>query len=85
MKIRYTIKIKDKHNPPDFKFGKGVVATQVCSYKDIKTEKDLKNISFQIHVLEWSKKLLEEYFEVVPEVVDIKKERKEKLKKLKDV
>jgi len=86
MKIRYTIKIKDEHNAPEFKkgMGKGVVAIQDCDYKTIETEEQLKDLSFQHHVIQFSRELLEQWFEVVPEVITIKKERKEKLEQLKE-
>lgn len=86
MKLRYTIKIKDEHNPPEFKkgMGKGVVATQDVVYKTIETEEQLKDPSFQHHVFNFSQELLEQWFEVTAEVIDIKKERKEKLKEIDD-
>lgn len=85
MEIRYTIKIKDKHNPPEFKkgMGKGVLSTQDCVYNTIITEDDANSYAFQSHVIEFSRELLEDWFEVVAEVIDIKKERREKLKNLK--
>lgn len=84
MEIRYTIKIRDEHNPPEFKkgMGKGVLVIEEAVYKTIKTEEDLKSIQFKNHVVQFSMELLEKWFEVIPEVIDVKKERKEKLKKL---
>lgn len=86
MKIRYTIKIKDEHNAPEFKkgMGKGVVAIQDCVYKTIESDEDFKSTSFQRHIFEFSKELLEQWFEVVPEIIDVKKERKEKLKEIEE-
>lgn len=86
MEIRYTVKIKDEHNPPEFKkgYGKGVLVTQDVEYKTIQTEEDLKSIQFQRHVFEFSKDLLEKWFDVKIEIIDIKKERKKKLKQIEE-
>ena len=56
MEIRYTIKVKDKHNPPEFKkgMGKGVVATQICSYKE-DIEKMSSDYRFLSGIMEYSK------------------------------
>ena len=83
MEIEYTIRIREKHNPPEFKegLGKGVVAIQSFEYKKIKTEKDLNEPSVQRHIFEFSKELLEDWFEVIPTVIK-KKEKKEKKEKM---
>lgn len=80
MEVRYTIKIRDKHNPPEFKEGegKGVLVTQDVAYKTIKTETDINDPSFQRHVFEYSQDLLNEWFEVVITTVKKKKEKKKK-------
>jgi len=87
MKVRYVVKIKDGHNAPEFKkgFGKGVVSIEEHDYSGIKSEKDLKDVRFQAYFMKHCGELLNEWFEVVPEIVTAKMERKEKLKKLNDV
>jgi len=69
MEIKYTIKIKDEHNPPIFdkKLGKGVLATQIADFKGA-TEEDLKTPNFQRQIFELSEKLKNEWFEVVFEI-----------------
>ena len=83
MEIRYTIKIKDKHNAPEFKkgMGKGVLAIQDAIYKEV-TDKDFESPVFQGYILDFKRQLLEDWLEVVAEVIDIKKERKKKLERL---
>ena len=79
MEITYTIKIKGKHNPPEFKkgMGKGVVSIQVVEHKDM-TEEDLEDPSFIRHVYcDYVQELLDDWFEVVVTVKD-KKEKKKK-------
>ena len=79
MELEYTIKIRDSHNPPEFKegLGKGVLVIQDVLYRKIKNEDDLKDPSFQRHIFEYSQELLEKWFEVVVKV----KEKKSKKKK----
>lgn len=86
MKVRYTIKIKDGHNAPEFKkgLGKGVVNIEEVEYAGIKSEEDLKATRFQAYIMEYSRDLLEQWFEVIPEVITLKKERKEKIKQIND-
>ena len=80
MEIKYTIKVKDGHNAPEFRkgLGKGVVEVRKVEYKNV----DIDTRKTQSHILDYKRQLLEEWFEVVAEVVDIKKERVEKLNKL---
>jgi len=66
--IKYTIKIKDEHNPPEFKLGKGVVATQVAVFKC--TDEEFESARFQAQIFELAEKMLHEWFEVIPEVVE---------------
>ena len=84
MKVRYTIKIKDGHNAPEFKkgLGKGVIYFEDVEYAGIKSEEDLKAARFQAHIMEYSRELLEQWVEVIPEVVTVKMERKEKLRQI---
>jgi hypothetical protein len=84
MKVRYTVKIKDGHNAPEFKkgLGKGVFYVEDVEYKSINSEKDLKSARFQAYFMEYSRELLEKWVEVVPEVLTVKMEREEKLKQL---
>lgn len=66
MDIKFTIKIKNKHNPPVFdkRLGKGVVATVTINYPK-NTEKDLKdNPMFALSVVEKAQEYLNDYFEV---------------------
>jgi hypothetical protein len=67
MEIKYTVKIKDKHNPPvfDVSLGKGVLATQIVDFKTIQTQSPI----FQIKVFDVAKELLEDWVEVKFEVV----------------
>lgn len=86
MELKYTIKIRDKYNPPEFKngMGKGVLRTQEVNYKTIKTVEDFNSPTFQCEALSFSRDLLEDFFEVTIEIVDIKKRRKEKLKQIEE-
>jgi hypothetical protein len=86
MKVRYTVKIKDGHNAPEFKkgLGKGVVNIEEVEYAGIKSEEDLKSTRYQAYFMEYSRKLLDEWFEVIPEVITVKRERKEKLKQIEE-
>jgi len=65
MEIKYTIKIKNKHNPPVFdkKLGKGVVATVNVEFKGAKDE-NLKSPLFIRQLYEQSQEFLNDYFEV---------------------
>ena len=69
MEIKYTIRIKEEHNPPTFKeeLGKGVVATQIADFKGA-TEKDLDTPNLQRQIFELAEKLKNEWFEVVFEI-----------------
>ncbi len=69
MQIKYTIRIKLKHNPPTFNedFGQGVVATQIVDFKGA-TEKDLEKPNFQRQIIELAEKLKNEFFEVKIEI-----------------
>jgi hypothetical protein len=69
MEIKYTIRIKEKHNPPTFKeeLGKGVVATQIADFK-VANEKDLGEPNLQRQIFELAEKLKNEWFEVVFEI-----------------
>jgi hypothetical protein len=69
MEIKYTIRIKEEHNPPTFKdeLGKGVVATQVADFKGL-TKEDLESPSVQMQIFELAEKLKNEWFEVVFEI-----------------
>jgi hypothetical protein len=71
MEIKYTVKIKDKHNPPvfDVSLGKGVLATQIVDFKTIQTEQQAQSPMFQIKVFDVAKELLEDWVEVKFEVV----------------
>ena len=66
MEIKYTIKIKDKHNPPvfDSRLEKGVVATVVVNFKGADEKEYLHSPSFQMQVHDQAKKFLNDYFEV---------------------
>lgn len=68
MEIKYTIKIKDSHNAPEFKegMGKGVIATQIV---DFKTDQDLNSPMVQSSIFSFADKMLHDWFEVVPEIV----------------
>ena len=68
--IKYTIKVKDEHNPPEFKLGlgKGVISTQVINFNI--TDEDFDSAKFQAHIFELAEKMLHDWFEVVPEIVD---------------
>jgi hypothetical protein len=65
MDIEYTIKIKDKHNPPTFdeKLGQGVVSKVVVTFKGA-TEENLKSPLFQRQVFEQAEEFLKDWFEV---------------------
>jgi len=71
MEIQFTIKIRDEHNPPEFKegMGKGVLQTQVAVYDTI-TEEEFKSSSFQGHVFSFGDELLHKLMEVKIEIVD---------------
>ena len=65
MEIEYTVKIKDKHNPPVFdeELGKGVVAKVTIDFKDA-NEDDYKHLRFIRAVYERGEELMDDYFEV---------------------
>lgn len=69
MEIKYTIRIKDKHNPPAFneEMGKGVLATQIADFKGA-VEEDLKNLQLQRQIHELAEELLKDWIEVVIEI-----------------
>ena len=70
MEIKYTIKIKDKQNPPTFdeRLGKGIVEERIVDFKDA-TEDDLKKPMFLKHVYDLAEELKNEWFEVKFEIV----------------
>jgi len=60
MELKFTVKIKNKYNPPIFnkELGKGVLQTLIVDFKDA-TDKDLEDNPFflrQIHeAMDWLK------------------------------
>ena len=66
VKVKYTIKVRDEHNPPKFhkKFKKGVLVTVDATFKFKDNETEYITVG-AIH--EYSQKLLDEYIEVVTE------------------
>jgi len=72
MEIEYTIKIKDKHNPPEFKegLGKGVLMTVIADFKGL-TKEDMENDPVvQLQITELAEHQLKEYVEVSYKVKD---------------
>ena len=66
MELRFTIKIKDKQNPPIFneELGKGVLQTIIVDFKGA-TEEDLEhNPQFMRQIYEMMDKFKEDWIEV---------------------
>ena len=66
MEIKFTIKIKDEQNPPEFieNLGKGVLQTIIVDFKGM-TDEDLeKNIQFNVQILDMMEKFKKEWIEV---------------------
>ena len=70
MLITFTIKVKDKHNPQEFKegMGNGVLVVQPIEFKMVKSVKDLDNPMLQGFLFEKCKELLDEYIEVTMDI-----------------
>lgn len=66
MKILYTIQVRDKHNPPEFKegMGKGSLIEMSAEFKGA-TEEDLKDPEFVKQILETGQEQLADYIEVI--------------------
>jgi hypothetical protein len=67
--VKFTVKIKDEHNPPEFKegMGKGVVATQEIV---IKPRRDNDETNSAVFIMETADLLLRSYFEVNYEIIE---------------
>ena len=68
MQIEFTVKVKDKHNPPEFKkgLGKGTIAKVTVEF-DI-NEKEPTTID-AVAIINEKKRLLNDYFEVIAKPV----------------
>lgn len=72
MLITFTIKIKDEHNPKEFKegMGNGVLLVQPIEFPTVKTLEDLKNPQLQRFLWEKRDELMNEYIEVTMDIPD---------------
>lgn len=73
MLITFTIKVRDKYNPKEFRkgMGKGVLLVQPIEFKTVNIVEDLNNNPmFQRFLWEKSEELLKEYIEVTMEIPD---------------
>jgi hypothetical protein len=72
MLITFTIKIRDKHNPKEFKegMGNGVLLVQPIEFEKLKTTQDLNDPMLQKYLYEKAKELLDEYIEVTMDIPD---------------
>lgn len=72
MEITFTLKIKDKHNPKEFKegMGNGVLLVQPIEFKTVRTVEDLNNPMLQRFLREQCEEILEEYIEVIMDIPD---------------
>lgn len=71
MEIKFTIKIKNKHNAPVFneELGKGVLATYTIDYKGV-TEENIKNNPMLLtSLIEKSEEIMRDWIEVTYETV----------------
>lgn len=76
MKIKYTVRIKPEHNPPDLGGGPGVIATQEVRDKTIDAkdyqENPHKHFAHRAGIVQHGQELLNEWVEVVFEIIDEK-------------
>jgi hypothetical protein len=65
IQFKFTVKIKDEHNPPTFKeeLGKGVIHTRVVTFTTA-TEEDLGTPNFTLALLETANDLRYDWVEV---------------------
>lgn len=74
MTIKFTVRIKPQHNPPDLGGGEGIIATQEVEYKGIDAEAfktDPQPFAI-VSILDHADELLKEWVEASWEVVDEK-------------